>query len=196
MNPVRRKRIIELALDFLGMYATKAEEFYASEADMESDRVEIELDSRLMFAPSDKEYSLMQNRGRGGNFRTKQIIKFALRYLQDNIEMIADEYPYYGNVERFAETHVTFGDLNFLRPTSEDVDEILAELDEAVRSFPAMPMQSIGWRVYDYDDEVRDHTWIDTVFFDSTCDRLYVRDALINHDGYNPSILIAPETPA
>lgn len=193
MNPVRRKRIIELALDFLGVYASEAEQFYASEADdIESDRVELEIDSKLIFAPSDKEYSLMQKRGRGGNFRTKQIITIALRYLQDNIEMVADEYPYYGNVEHFAETHVTFGDLNFLCPTSEDIDEILEEIDEAVRSFPAMPMQSIGWRVYDYDEEIRRHVCIDTVFFDATCDRLYVRDSLINHDGYNPSILIAP----
>jgi hypothetical protein len=193
MNHVRRKRIIQLALDLLGMYADEAEQSYALEPenDIESDRVEIEIGSKLMFAPSDQEYSLMQKKGRGGNLRTKQIITFALNFLQFNIESVCEEYPYYGNVERYAETHVTFDDVSFAKPTFDDVEEILEELDVAVRSFPAMPMKSIGWRVYDYDEEADRHVEIDTVFFDYSCDRRYVRNSLI-HDGYNQSILIAP----
>ncbi len=31
---------------------------------------------------------------------------------------------------------------------------------------------------------------IDTVFFDSDCDMWYVKRALINHDGYNPAIIV------
>jgi len=38
--------------------------------------------------------------------------------------------------------------------------------------------------VYDHDEE------IDTVFFDKSCDAEYVRESLINHDGYNSSIQV------
>jgi hypothetical protein len=31
---------------------------------------------------------------------------------------------------------------------------------------------------------------IDSVFFDKDCDEWYVKRALINHDGYNPSIQV------
>lgn len=31
---------------------------------------------------------------------------------------------------------------------------------------------------------------IDTVFFDKDCDKDYVRNALINHDGYDPAIKV------
>lgn len=31
---------------------------------------------------------------------------------------------------------------------------------------------------------------IDTVFFDRDCDKDYVLDSLINHDGYHPNIKI------
>jgi hypothetical protein len=33
---------------------------------------------------------------------------------------------------------------------------------------------------------------IDTVFFDSTCDKDYVLDSLINHDGYRHDIVVKP----
>lgn len=32
--------------------------------------------------------------------------------------------------------------------------------------------------------------WIDTVFFQPSCDEQYVRDSLINHDGYPSSITL------
>lgn len=31
---------------------------------------------------------------------------------------------------------------------------------------------------------------IDTVFYDSNCDKDYVKLSLINHDGYNPNIVL------
>ena len=38
---------------------------------------------------------------------------------------------------------------------------------------------SIGWNVY------LNGTWIDTVFYTPDCDAEYVRQSLINHDGYD-----------
>ena len=32
--------------------------------------------------------------------------------------------------------------------------------------------------------------WIDRVWFLSVCDAQYVRDSLVNHDGYNPAIRV------
>ena len=42
----------------------------------------------------------------------------------------------------------------------------------------------ICWRVY------LGTKWIDTVYYTPDCDAEYVRDTLINHDGYNPSIQV------
>ena len=40
------------------------------------------------------------------------------------------------------------------------------------------------WKVYLNDQ------WIDTVFFNRDCDKDYVYRALVNHDGYDPRIVI------
>ena len=45
-------------------------------------------------------------------------------------------------------------------------------------------MKSNGWNVY------LNGKLIDTVFFDKDCDKDYVYKALVNHDGYNPSIVV------
>lgn len=45
-------------------------------------------------------------------------------------------------------------------------------------------MASIGWNVY-----LRGKL-IDTVFYTSDCDAEYVRESLIDHDGYNPGIVV------
>ena len=42
----------------------------------------------------------------------------------------------------------------------------------------------IGWNVY------LNGKWIDTVFYTADCDRDYVKDSLINHDGYYPNIVV------
>ena len=41
-----------------------------------------------------------------------------------------------------------------------------------------------GWDVW------LDGEWMDTVFYDSDCDEDYVRRGLIDHDGYDPGILV------
>ncbi len=45
-------------------------------------------------------------------------------------------------------------------------------------------MASIGWNVY------LKGKLIDTVFFESNCDKGYVYRALVNHDGYDPAIIV------
>lgn len=38
-------------------------------------------------------------------------------------------------------------------------------------------------------------TVIDTVFFTPDCNKTYVRDALVNHDGYPAQIIVQPQYP-
>ena len=45
-------------------------------------------------------------------------------------------------------------------------------------------MRMNAWNVY------LNGRLIDTVFYDKTCDTEYVRESLINHDGYNPNIIV------
>jgi hypothetical protein len=45
-------------------------------------------------------------------------------------------------------------------------------------------MKQIAWNVY-----LRGRL-IDTVFYNADCDAWYVRNGLIEHDGYNPNIQI------
>lgn len=55
-----------------------------------------------------------------------------------------------------------------------------------------MPKQK-AWDVYvpvEYEPWTR---WLDTVFFDDTCDKEYVRQSLIDHDGYSPNIFVEEE---
>jgi hypothetical protein len=42
----------------------------------------------------------------------------------------------------------------------------------------------IAWNVY------LNGRIIDTVFYDKNCDKEYVRNGLINHDGYDPRIVV------
>ena len=42
----------------------------------------------------------------------------------------------------------------------------------------------IAWNVYLNDK------WIDTVYYTADCDKDYVRSSLINHDCYNPNIVV------
>lgn len=48
-------------------------------------------------------------------------------------------------------------------------------------------MKQVAWDVY------LNGMWIDTVFYDSDCDREYVKKSLIDHDGYHPNIVIRRE---
>jgi hypothetical protein len=42
----------------------------------------------------------------------------------------------------------------------------------------------IAWNVY------LNNRLIDTVFYMANCDRAWVYDGLVNHDGYNPRIVV------
>ena len=44
--------------------------------------------------------------------------------------------------------------------------------------------KTIGWDVY------LNGKWIDCVYYRSDCDAEYVRETLIDHDGYNPAIVV------
>ena len=45
-------------------------------------------------------------------------------------------------------------------------------------------MKTIAWNVY------LNGRLIDTVFYDADCDHWYVKNGLINHDGYNSAIIV------
>lgn len=45
-------------------------------------------------------------------------------------------------------------------------------------------MPHVAWDVY------LNGRLIDTVFYDSNCDKEYVRTSLINHDGYDSNIIV------
>jgi ribosomal protein L18E len=199
MNSVRRKRIVRLALDYLQFNANEAEQRFAHDVEDEPldftpspTRIELEVQSgKIILAPTDDELQAIVGEGKGGNWRTREILVMALTFMQENLEDIQHDYYYQGEVERFVDTHVTFEDENFLCPTAEEITEILDNgLDAAVNLLPHVPTASVGWDVYDIDEESGHYEWIDTVFYDANCDRQYVRNGLIGHDGYNPSIAI------
>lgn len=50
----------------------------------------------------------------------------------------------------------------------------------------------IAWDVYlvEKDYGLETLKWIDTVFYTVDCDKDYVRSSLINHDCYNPNIVV------
>jgi len=45
-------------------------------------------------------------------------------------------------------------------------------------------MTQVSWDVF------LNGKWIDTVYFTDDCDEAYVKNSLINHDGYDPRIVI------
>lgn len=42
----------------------------------------------------------------------------------------------------------------------------------------------VAWNVY------LKRKLIDTVFYEADCDKNYVKESLVNHDGYNPGITV------
>jgi len=52
--------------------------------------------------------------------------------------------------------------------------------------------EMIAWDVYlvEKDYGLETLKWIDTVFYTVDCDKDYVRSSLINHDCYNPNIVV------
>lgn len=50
-----------------------------------------------------------------------------------------------------------------------------------------------AWDVYKPMPGTNKDRELDTVFYDDNCTAEYVRDGLINHDGYHPSIYVVCE---
>ena len=52
-------------------------------------------------------------------------------------------------------------------------------------------MKANAWDIYRSEDSYKDGKKpFDTVFYNVDCDHDYVRDGLINHDGYSPNIFV------
>jgi hypothetical protein len=108
------------------------------------------------------------------------------------------DYPYYGNVEPHADTHVTLDEQNFRKPTYEEIEEILTttgEIERAASFYGPVSLRHQAWDVYGpkTDEETGDvyqDEWLDTVFYDAGCDSDYVRRSLIGHDGFPDTITL------
>lgn len=200
MNTLRRNRLVKLALDYLYNRSEIAEEQFLQDAPdlpVEPTRIALEVPygsgSRIIFSPTVDELKELTESGRNGNWRTKELVYLAIQFLQANLEDISYEYPYEGEVERFLDTHVSNDGENFLAPTTEELEEIVDDLDKIVKSLPAITTPQIAWDVYgpveDEDDGKVRLELIDTVFYNANCDQDYVTRSLIDHDGYDPSIV-------
>lgn len=82
-------------------------------------------------------------------------------------------------------------DVTVLTPVSYNPAWIEADLQ---KEYPLAHLTEGGAQKYNptdggWDSEF-DRYYIDTVFFDESCDRDYVTSALINHDGYPSNIQI------
>ena len=83
--------------------------------------------------------------------------------------------------------------------------EFLSWKEETVRLSKAIPPHHYMARRGSNSDQDRrlkkmkawivtlDSHYLDTVFFEKSCDREYVRLSLINHDGYSPNIRVEEE---
>ena len=194
MNSTRRRLIVGMVLDFLNEYWSEVDVFFGDANDTSYDHklVELDINGKLMFSPTAEELKTLEAGGKGGNWRTKQIVTIALAFVIDHLEELQDRYPYDGEQERYVDTHVHFADTNFKMPTKEEIEDLQNELDLIVKNMPPIKPPSVAWNIYgpDESDDEMGEIWLDTVHFDANCDSRYVRDSLINHDGYSPNIVI------
>lgn len=194
MHTYRRNLIVNLAVDYLNNNSDYLGSYeHPVEYQQESD---VEIGNKVMMAPCCRDFSQWFKAAKGGTWRTKELMLMALTLLHDNHEHIQDEYCYYGNSEVYAQTHITFEEVNFRLPTLEEIDELIADLDNIYKLYPAINFRQQAWDVYDYVNDgdscfQREREVIDTVFYCASCDRDYVKRSLIGHDGYNESIEIA-----
>lgn len=199
MNAVRRNRICRLAVDHFQRYVDDAVEFFKHE-DFEVPGEfpgnidnEVAIGSKIIIAPTDDELRMFEP-GKNGNWRTKELLTFALMYLQERLEYLSNEYYYEGENEALVDTHLTLDGITFKDPTSDEISELIDhEIDAAAKFFAPVVVRQRGWDVYDLvedeDDGSTRYELIDTVFYDGSCDRDYVQRSLIGHDGYNSSIV-------
>ncbi len=189
MNSTRRKLIVAICLDLINQYHEELEEFYVEEND-DNEFVELNINGKLMFPPSVNELHQFESNSANGNWRTKQIVEIALTFAEDRLEYLQDEYPYEGTQERFVDTHISFNEINFLLPTQQEIQELLSNLSFTNR-MPAIVTGQIGWTIYGPDEEDC-HVMLDKVFYDPSCDSKYVKNGLVEHDGYPSNIAIVP----
>ncbi len=202
MNATRRKRLVAFVLDVLcrmcedDSEAYLPEELHCSAEEMQSgnatynvdnDRRELEVEGEWMLDPNGNELDAIAKPGKKGNRRTIQMFRFGCVLLRDSLERYCEEYFYAGEVERFNDTHVTVNDVSFLRPTEEELTELYDDAAKIAENLPPIPSPAIGWDVWRVNDDGV-CSKIDTVFYDATCDRKYVYDSLVNHDGYDSDI--------
>ena len=197
MNSKRRKLIIAMILDYINMYYEDVEQYYENQNpqadDHESDLKELDFNNRLIFAPQSEEFEILQTKGKNGNWRTKQIVQLALDYAQNDMENVQNEYPYQGEQERFLDTHVSFDEINFKMPTQQEFKELEENINLIVKSMPPINLGNIAWDVFGPDEDGTE-ILIDTVFYDANCDSQYVKKGLVDHDGYDPSIIVVPRS--
>jgi len=200
---IRERRIVRMALLYLQSWWGEAAEYFADESQeypqdfpfVESDIKQVSVGSEIFFVPNEKEMDIILDTEAKseGNWRTAQLLTLALHFALERLDDLGEDFAYNGDSERIADadTHFTVEDISFAKPTQEELSALIDSVREIVKYYPAVadsPHQA--WDVYDY---VEGH-WeqIDTVFYIPSCDRTYVRNGLINHDGYNPNIVVMP----
>ena len=167
---MKNKQLVFRALEYLSENADNviAEYRHFNEANYhsgvsEEKLIEVDIDGEILLFLSDAEFTAIEKKPSKkelGNLRTKQVIKIALTVLRDRCE----EY-------------------------SAAATEALSEIDELVKHFPALDDWR-GWEVYGPDAEDGHFSWIDKVFYGNTVNSASVRQSLIGHDNYDPSIVV------
>ena len=194
MQIKRMKQIIALALDYA--LTGDVEPTYSCHAvtvegvDYNNGiQHELAIDGHSLMSPTDAELVALQDpkktKFRGGS-RTLQVLRYALA-MMPNMEGIPEEYRYYGEIERYVDTHVTLDGENFRFPSTEELDSLSADLVRISKWYP-MLSGHISWDVHC--DLENGDAFSDTVF--QSCDTVgsEVRRSLIDHDGYNPAIVL------
>lgn len=194
MQIKRMKQLIALALDYAltgdvePTYSCHAETVEGVDYDG-GDQHELVIDGHSLMSPTDAELVELQDpkktKFRGGS-RTMQVLRYALA-MMSNMEGIPEEYTYYGEIERYADTHVTLDGENFRFPSQEELNELSADLVRIAKWYPKLSGH-IAWDVrctLKNGDEFND-----TVFQSSDTVGSEVRRSLIDHDGYSNSIVL------
>jgi hypothetical protein len=205
---VRQKRIVRLSLLYLQMWWEEAlDQFEAEFPNLprgfpyDPARM-VSVGSQTFFPPTDEEMRLIVEKGTGGNWRTKELLLLALAFTQNNIDELENEF-YPDSDTEFDEPRLKIESENgstvlLKMPTTEEFDVLIDSITEIAKYFPPVQLAAQrAWEVYDYvEDETGVYHWqeIDTVFYNRDCDADYVRNGLVNHDGYNPGIVVLAES--
>lgn len=191
MTPRRELQIVRLALDYLARWSNEALDLFRS-YDTAENACTIDVYGREFFLPTGQEMRVVTGPGRRGNWRTGEIVMIALAFLEWRLDDACDdEYPYDGPNDAKSDTHITFNGRHLLRPTLEELHA--ANPTVAASRLPAVNVvRQVAWDVEIPTLDEDDGPSHDTVYFGLDCDRAYVLASLVNHDGYDPAIVITP----